>query len=128
VGRTTCGFSQAGNGRDTLQERNAPEGEIPGALSARNKAGAGPGGANRQEGNQTLKAERSGLGKPASGGPPSLERAEGNRSPGEWPARSLRRTRRLGGTGKNSEGKAELEESGSRVLNKDPAASDGGKP
>jgi hypothetical protein len=48
------------------------EGRIPGALPARNKAGAGPKGVNRREGNQTLGAERSGQAKPASRGPSIL--------------------------------------------------------
>jgi hypothetical protein len=64
-----------------FEQGKAPKGGIPGALSARNKAGAGPGGGNRQEGKQTLKAERSGRGKPAASGPPSPACAEGNRSP-----------------------------------------------
>lgn len=37
------------------------EGRIPGALSARNKADADSAGESRPEGNQTLKADRSGL-------------------------------------------------------------------
>jgi hypothetical protein len=59
----------AGNGTDTFREEKASKGEIPGALPARNKAGAASEGENRQEGNQTLKAEHSGQAKPASGGP-----------------------------------------------------------
>jgi len=48
------------------------EGRIPGALLARNKAGAGSKGGNRREGNQTLGAERSGQAKPADSGPSIL--------------------------------------------------------
>jgi hypothetical protein len=36
------------------------EGEIPEALPVRNKIGKAAGGVNRREGNQTLRAERSG--------------------------------------------------------------------
>lgn len=45
------------------------EGRIPGALLARNKAGAGSKGGNRREGNQTLGADRSGQAKLANSGP-----------------------------------------------------------
>jgi hypothetical protein len=87
AGEMACGFIQCGNVRDTFRKGNTPKGESPGAPSARNKAGAGPGGINRQEGNQTLKAARSGCGKPASSGPPFPVSAEGRRSPGEVPRR-----------------------------------------
>jgi hypothetical protein len=60
-GRLTArGFNRGGNAGVTLQVDKTPKGEIPGALSARNKAGAGLGGANRREGSQTLRAEPSG--------------------------------------------------------------------
>jgi hypothetical protein len=65
----------------------------------------GPGGVSRQEGIQTLKAERSGLGKPASSGPPCLVCAEGKRSPGELLAGLLARSGRLGATRKDSGGR-----------------------
>jgi hypothetical protein len=59
-GLTACGFSGRGNAFATLREGNAPEGSIPGTLSGRNKPDQVPRGVTRQEGNQTLKAERSG--------------------------------------------------------------------
>jgi hypothetical protein len=61
----------AGDGADTFREEKAPKGEIPGALPARNKAGAVSEGESRQEGNQTLQAERSGQANPAASGPPT---------------------------------------------------------
>ena len=60
AGETAGGFIVGGNARDTFREEKAPKGEIPGAPSARKKAGPDPGGANRQAGSQTRKAERSG--------------------------------------------------------------------
>jgi hypothetical protein len=57
------------------------EGRIPRALSARNRADPVWAGASRHEGDQTLKAERSGLGTPASGGSPKPACAEGKESP-----------------------------------------------
>jgi hypothetical protein len=61
---TACGLIRCGNATGTFREGKTPKGEIPGALSARNRAGAGSEGVSRQEGNQTLKAERSGTWKP----------------------------------------------------------------
>jgi hypothetical protein len=49
----------------------------------RNRTGQGSKGVNRQEGNQTLKAQRSELGKLTTGGPSILECAEGTGSPRE---------------------------------------------
>jgi hypothetical protein len=64
LGKTACGFIRCGNVAGTFREGKTPKGEIPGAQPARNKAGAGSEGVNRQEGSQTLKAERSGTWKP----------------------------------------------------------------
>jgi len=61
---TARGCIRRGNAAETFREGKAPKGEIPGALSARNKAGAGSEGVSRQEGSQTLKAERSEAWKP----------------------------------------------------------------
>jgi hypothetical protein len=47
-------------GREFFSEGETFEGPIPRALPVRNKTGAGFEGVNRQEGNQTLKAERGG--------------------------------------------------------------------
>jgi hypothetical protein len=69
------------------------EGRIPRALSARNKADPVWAGASRYEGEQTLKAERSGLGTPADSGSPGLARAEGNESPREVPTAAAARLR-----------------------------------
>jgi hypothetical protein len=74
---TACGFSGRGNPAATFRKGNASKGRIPGALSGRNKPDQAMRGVNRQEGDQTLKAERSGSGKPAGCGPESLARAEG---------------------------------------------------
>jgi len=60
---TARGFTDGGNVGGTFREGNAPKGAIPRALSARNKAGADLEGVSRQEGNETLKAERSGCWK-----------------------------------------------------------------
>jgi hypothetical protein len=57
---TACGFGLRGNAMATLREGNASKGPIPGALSGRNKPGEAARGGNRQEGNQTLKADHSG--------------------------------------------------------------------
>jgi hypothetical protein len=86
LGETACGFIRCGNVSGTFREGNAPTGEIPGALSARNKAGAVPEGANRQEGSQTLKAERSGAWKPREEWTSGSSCAEGSKSPREEPA------------------------------------------
>jgi len=43
-----------------LSRGEGSEGQIPGALPVRNKTGTVSKGVNRQEGNQTLKAERGG--------------------------------------------------------------------
>jgi hypothetical protein len=53
-----------------LSGGGSSEGRISGALPVRNKTGAGSQGVSRQEGNQTLKAERSGQAKPVASGPP----------------------------------------------------------
>jgi hypothetical protein len=53
------------------------EGRIPRALPVRNKTGEGSKGESRHEGNQTLKAERSGQAKLASGGPSILNVLKG---------------------------------------------------
>jgi hypothetical protein len=45
-----------------LSRGESSEGTIPGALPVRNKIGTVSKGVNRQEGNQTLKAERGGRG------------------------------------------------------------------
>lgn len=71
-------------GAETRQrpcEHRAPKGKIPRAPPVRNKTGPGAEGVNRQEGDQTLQAERSGQAKPALSGPPLLACAEGNESP-----------------------------------------------
>jgi len=63
AGKTACGCIRDGNVSDTFREGKTPKGRIPGALPARNKAGTGSEGVSCQEGNQTLKAERSGAWK-----------------------------------------------------------------
>jgi hypothetical protein len=125
---TAGGSVAGGNIRGTFRVGKAPKGEIPGALSARNRAGAGPGGASRQEGGQTLKAERSGSGKPAVGGPPSLERAEGNESPGEVRAALSRQGGRLGATWKDSGGRRNSKRGSVGFLNGIRPASGLGRP
>jgi len=57
---TACGFDGRGNAVATLWAGKAPKGRIPRALSGRNKPGQASRGGNRCEGNQTLRAERSG--------------------------------------------------------------------
>jgi len=56
-------------GRGNLPEGETFEGWIPGAPPVRKKTGTGLEGVRRQEGNQTLKTERSGRWVPASSGP-----------------------------------------------------------
>ena len=46
----------------------------------RNKTGTGSWGESRQEGNQTLKTERSGRGKPAASGPPFPDVLKGTKA------------------------------------------------
>jgi len=62
------------------------EGWIPGAPSARNRADTGSEGVNRQEGSQTLKAERSGTWRPRGRWTSGPWCAEGKQSPREEPA------------------------------------------
>jgi len=57
---TACGFGGQGNLSATWRKGKASKGRIPGALLGRNKPNQAMRGVNRQEGNQTLKAERSG--------------------------------------------------------------------
>jgi hypothetical protein len=72
VAVSSCGKSCWANGKQVRRSskdgshlpRGASKGRIPGALPGRNKPGQALRGANRQEGNQTLKAERSGVGIP----------------------------------------------------------------
>jgi hypothetical protein len=71
----------AGDGADTFREEKAPKGEIPGALPARNKAGAVSEGESRQEGNQTLQAERKRAGKTRIRWTSDTSSAVGNESP-----------------------------------------------
>jgi hypothetical protein len=71
AGETVCGGFWAVTLR-YLAGGEGSEGRIPGALPARNKAGAGSKGGNRREGNQTLGAERSGQATPADSGPSIL--------------------------------------------------------
>jgi hypothetical protein len=49
-----------------LSRGQASKGRIPRALPVRNRTGQGPKGVSRQEGTQTLKADRSGQVKPAN--------------------------------------------------------------
>jgi len=63
-------------------------GQIPRALPARNKAGPDAERGNRREGDQTLRAERGGQAKPASGGSRRPACAVGSRSPREESAGS----------------------------------------
>lgn len=113
---TACGFCGRGNLSATFQKGNASKGRIPGTLSGRNKPGQAKRGVNRPEGNQTLKAERSGCGKPAVSGPESLVSVEGTRKPRRgaamWlikPVRPGDRRSRQGWLAKNSGGTAEVE-------------------
>jgi len=72
AGRTSGETAGGGIGvvtRRYLPGEESSEGVIPGALPVRNRAGAGSKGVSRQEGGQTLKAERSGQVKPAASGP-----------------------------------------------------------
>jgi len=79
--------------RRYLAGGESSEGRIPGALPARNKAGADPEGVSRREGNQTLRADRSGQAKPAASGSPvphvlkGSEVHERSRPGFGWPAR-----------------------------------------
>jgi hypothetical protein len=54
--------------RGTFRRGEGSEGRIPGALPARNRAGTESKGESRQEGSQTLKADRSGQVKLATSG------------------------------------------------------------
>jgi hypothetical protein len=75
--------SPGGKPPGNLSGGESSEGTIPGVPSARKKADWGLVGVNRQEGNQTLKAERSRSVKPALSGPLILICAVGNQSPRE---------------------------------------------
>jgi hypothetical protein len=69
-GETAGGFARAvTSGHLPGGERF--EGGIPGAPPVRNKTGRASKGVSRREGSQTLRTERSGLGRPAGGGPSS---------------------------------------------------------
>jgi len=80
---TASGFILGGNAGDTFREEEAPKGESQERCQSEIRADQGSEGVNRQGGDQTSKTERSGRGKPAPSGPPSLECAEGSQSPGE---------------------------------------------
>jgi hypothetical protein len=67
--------------RGHLLRGESSEGRTPRVLPVRNKTGPGSKGTNRHEGNQTLKAERSGLERPALGRPSILVCAVGEESP-----------------------------------------------
>jgi hypothetical protein len=88
-----AGSSVAETHADTFREGNASKGAIPRALSARNKAGAGSEGVSRQEGNQTLEAERSGTWKARGEWTSGSSSAEGSKSPREEPAAAARPAR-----------------------------------
>jgi len=81
-----AGSSWAVTSADTFREGNASKGAIPWALPARNKAGAGSEGVSRQEGSQTLEAERSGTWKSRGKWTSGSWRAAGSKSPWEEPA------------------------------------------
>jgi len=70
-----------GNAADTVGEEQSSEGRIPGAPSGRNKPDPCVRRVNRREGSQTLWAERSRHGMPASRGSARAASAKGNQSP-----------------------------------------------
>jgi len=69
---TACGVNPAERSGYLAGEETS-EGWIPWALPARSMAGTDWEGGNRREGNQTLRTEGGGQGRPAWTGPPSLD-------------------------------------------------------
>ena len=69
-----------GDAPDTLREEKAPKGKSQERRRCERKTGKGSEGVSRQEGNQTLEAEHSGCGKPASGRPPIPDVLKGTKA------------------------------------------------
>jgi len=63
MSETVSGSSRFGNGPDTFREEKAPKGESQERCRCETKPARVTKGVNRREGNQTLRAERSGQAK-----------------------------------------------------------------